>query len=81
MLIARQKDTTNFRLGTEDIVVVNDGGLGLRFNAGTGNVGWQPDGIRPVFSLKVCFAPSDLILRLSPEGPAKRMMPSWRTNK
>jgi hypothetical protein len=37
----------------ETVVAINDGGLGLRFNAGAGNFDWQPGGVRPVLALEV----------------------------
>ena len=44
-----------FTIGVETITAINDGGLGIRYNAGPGRgiVQWQPNGIRPVLSLEV----------------------------
>jgi hypothetical protein len=52
-MINRQRDTTKFNLGVEAVTAINDGGLGIRYNAGSGFVDWQPGGIRPVLSLEV----------------------------
>ena len=42
-----------FLLGLETITAINDGGLGIRYNAGRGLTQWQPGGDRPVLSLQV----------------------------
>jgi hypothetical protein len=57
MLIPRERDITKFTLGMETITAINDGGLGIRYNAGVGRgtVHWQPGGIRPVLSLEVSY--------------------------
>lgn len=55
-LIVRERDNMKFLLGIETVNAINDGGLGIRYNAGRGrgNVQWQPRGtVRPVLSLEV----------------------------
>jgi hypothetical protein len=52
-LIASGRDTTKFLLGMETVISIDDGGLGIRYNTGSGVVQFQPGGIRPVLSLEV----------------------------
>ena len=52
-----KSDHTKFCLGVEGITAINDGGLGIRYNIGNGNVQFQPGGIRPVLSLEVSYLP------------------------
>jgi hypothetical protein len=51
-----------FRLGTESVIAINDGGLGIRYNTGQGFTDWQPGGIRPILSLEVFHLKSSNIL-------------------
>ena len=51
-LIFSERDYTKFRLGVEAVTAINDGGLGILYNTGTGYTQWQPGGIRPVLSLE-----------------------------
>jgi len=53
ILSSRERDSMTFRLGMETVRPINDGGLGIRYNLGTGFVDWQPGGTRPVLSLEV----------------------------
>ena len=52
-----KSDRTKFLLSVETITAINDGGLGIRYNIGNGNVQFQPGGIRPVLSLEVSYPP------------------------
>ena len=58
-LILRERDHMKFLLGIETVHVINDGGLGIQYNAGKDreNVQWQPRGtVRPVLSLDVSLS-------------------------
>ncbi len=69
-----ERDNTKVRLGMETITAINDGGLGIRYNAGRGPVNWQPGGIRPVLSLEVLLCVLSLTIRLSDNGLIKKMI-------
>jgi hypothetical protein len=71
-----------FILGVESITSINDGGLGIRYNAGPGRgiIHWQPDGTRPVLSLEVHLSFFNLIRRPKDNVPRKRMTWSSYTN-
>ena len=52
-LTLKDRDTTVFRLGTRKMTVINDGGLGLVYNDGSGRTEFQPSTRRPLLSLEV----------------------------
>lgn len=80
-MMIRQRDTVGFNLGVEPVTVINDGGLGIRYNAGYGFVDWQPGGIRPVLSLEVPKEPIVvLITRQSDENQEDVMTLTWYTS-
>jgi hypothetical protein len=44
-----------FFLGTDSIVAINDGGIGIYFNDGEEDHAFTLGGVRPVLSLEVSF--------------------------
>lgn len=57
VLMNSKSDRTKFLLSVETITAINDGGLGIRYNIGNGNVQFQSGGIRPVLSFEVSYPP------------------------
>ena len=47
-----------FKLGTESVRTISDGGLGVRYVADDGWTNFQPGGIRPVLAVEVSFSRS-----------------------